>query len=877
MSRLSLTPWALAALLAVGADTPHLQDYPLLRAEALQRRAQYVDARDACKQALAYAQQSRDHAAELAALRRLSLIMEDMADPDANEIATRALQLSQSTHDQSTHALLLVDAANGHWKRGEYREAEALLDAALTDQRERVDRVGETQSLSLRARIAYKIGHYDEALAVFERVLQRHQEQHDLQAQSATQIDIGLVHLDRRSFDKAAAAFRQAGQLARRDGDFVGEFEAEIHTAINWMFQDAPQEARTVLEPLLERARRAREPSLAARAEHILANALRQAGLHHEAIGLYEQAGSAFERQGHVRESAWVLARRARSEFALGRLTDAERSLSRAAESWGPTQERRAHAWALYELGRLQKLQARPADARLTWKLALAEQQAIELPFVSLLLSDLALLEADGGDLVGALSSAEKAVAAANAVNNPEMQWSALFRRARIERKIGRNESARRSLEDSIAIIESMRHAVQPSDEARTGFMESRLAVYDEAVDLLIELGRLEAALEHSERGRARALVEMLESAPLETTTSIDELREVAHRNRMTIVEYVVGERASSVIVLEPSGRLHAHSLALSAAGLAREVAALRQTLSAAQDARPLLSKLYRELVTPIETLLPADPEQLVTIVPHQSLFLVPFACLLDDSGRYLIQSHTLSYAPALRALRLVTRRRESGKVLVVGEPSGGSPLPSARDEAVAIAQLFPAKDVTLLLGGQATEASVRNLAGEARVMHLATHGYVDDSRPLASYLGLTAGPAAAATRSASNDGRLTARELFDIHLNRPLVTLSACNSASGRITGDGVIGLTRGFLSAGASTVVASLWRVADRPAEFQMKRFYQELATSRGLVARSMRQAQLATLEALRQRKLIRTDGTAFAENPLYWAPFVVVGNAG
>ena len=111
--------------------------------------------------------------------------------------------------------------------------------------------------------------------------------------------------------------------------------------------------------------------------------------------------------------------------------------------------------------------------------------------------------------------------------------------------------------------------------------------------------------------------------------------------------------------------------------------------------------------------------------------------------------------------------------------------------------------------------------------------------------------------------------------LHAELVTLSACNTALGHISGDGVAGLSRAFLAAGTPSVLASLWRVADVAGRFQMERFYSALRSNGGDKAAALRQAQLETLRSLRAKRLRIPSGKPLPEQPIFWAPFVLINN--
>jgi CHAT domain-containing protein len=168
-------------------------------------------------------------------------------------------------------------------------------------------------------------------------------------------------------------------------------------------------------------------------------------------------------------------------------------------------------------------------------------------------------------------------------------------------------------------------------------------------------------------------------------------------------------------------------------------------------------------------------------------------------------------------------------------------------------------------------------------ILHLATHAVVRDDEPLESWLLLagaqaTPGIAASSSESAARgercDGRWTAREIASESLSARLVVLSACNTGLGRITGDGVVGLSRAFLVAGVPSLVVSLWRVSDVVASFQMEAFYRALRSAGRGPAAALREAQIATRQALREGRLRGDDGRVLPDHPALWAPFVVIG---
>ncbi len=121
--------------------------------------------------------------------------------------------------------------------------------------------------------------------------------------------------------------------------------------------------------------------------------------------------------------------------------------------------------------------------------------------------------------------------------------------------------------------------------------------------------------------------------------------------------------------------------------------------------------------------------------------------------------------------------------------------------------------------------------------------------------------PSSAGGKQEENDGLLTANEILNLRLNAELVVLSACNTGQGRITGDGVVGLSRAFISAGVPSVIVSLWAVPDAPTAKLMTMFYQNLQTNPDK-ARALRQAMLSTMKDY--------------PLPIDWAAFTLIGEA-
>jgi tetratricopeptide (TPR) repeat protein len=266
-----------------------------------------------------------------------------------------------------------------------------------------------------------------------------------------------------------------------------------------------------------------------------------------------------------------------------------------------------------------------------------------------------------------------------------------------------------------------------------------------------------------------------------------------------------------------------------------------------------VLTSLYRELIEPLEPLLkePVDPtsertvaSRKLVIVPHGLLHRVPFHALFDG-GSYLLERFEISYAPSAKVYSLCQKRFSRGldKALVLGvaDPS----IPAVAEETQAVVRHLPAAE--LLRDQQATVEALRLKVPGCGLLHLACHGMFRVDNPMFSSLKV-------------GDGWLAASDVIRLDLAGALVTLSACESGRNEVyAGDELMGLTRAFLGAGATTLVASLWLVQDETTAELMENWYEHLSEGVGR-ATALRSAQLALKDK--------------HPHPYYWAPFVLIG---
>jgi CHAT domain-containing protein/Tfp pilus assembly protein PilF len=327
--------------------------------------------------------------------------------------------------------------------------------------------------------------------------------------------------------------------------------------------------------------------------------------------------------------------------------------------------------------------------------------------------------------------------------------------------------------------------------------------------------------------GEDDALVEYtaLEDELLAFVVTRDEIS--VHRNLATIAD--INQRLHSV-------RFQIETLRYGACSIRRHLPSLTAKINSH------LAGLYQKLLAPLK--LVRGRHRLV-IVPHGALHYLPFHAL-HDGDTYLIETAEVSYAPSATTFQHCLERRNDclDRALLLGVSDERAP--GIQDEIRSLSLVF--EQSTSFIDEAATAEALRRHSSSVDVVHLACHGQFRSDNPLFSALRLA-------------DGWFTVRDAYGLKLNHALVTLSACETGANVVApGDELIGLARGFFSAGARSVLLSLWMVDDETTRRMMVDFYQGIRAGRSLSA-SIRAAQ---------RKILKE-----MPHPFFWSPFVLVGH--
>ena len=494
--------------------------------------------------------------------------------------------------------------------------------------------------------------------------------------------------------------------------------------------------------------------------------------------------------------------------------------------------------------------------------------------------------------------------------SNGEIYWLILGDRARIAEQEGQPDAAIDFYKQAVAVIELQRSTIR-TEANKIGFVANKQDIYARLIELLLRSGRTREAFEYIEHSKSRALVDLLANkqdfavpagAAKDAALALERYRTAsanalaqlpvdlseppaAQRNSMaqsvqalaavapelaslvsvtpvgldqildrllpdeTIVEYYY---AGPDLYAVTASRAGVQATRIDNRALEDRIRAFRKKLVEIDaGAIDQAKALYDTLLRPIEAFIGGGS---LLVVPHGALHYVPFAALHDGKA-FVVQRRALRYLPSASTLRYLKPMRTSvpDAILVLGNPDLGDrhyDLPMAEKEARMIAALLPGSQ--LLVRAQASESAFKKFAPDFHYLHVASHGEFNADNALQSRLVLS--------RSGEDDGSLTVTELYGLHLDADLVTLSACETGLGTIlSGDDVIGLGRGFLYAGSSNVVASLWAVDDLATLYLMKRFYVHI---KGAMPKreALRQAQIETLHEY--------------AHPYYWAAFSITG---
>lgn len=495
-------------------------------------------------------------------------------------------------------------------------------------------------------------------------------------------------------------------------------------------------------------------------------------------------------------------------------------------------------------------------------------------------------LERRAGDFEKSRQFYDEAVGLYETMQMPAKLYEAQKGRLQTYLALGQNAELEEQIFVTRKLTDDYREKILEEQE-RTSFFDTEESVYDIAVDYKFGSGEYEQAYNYAEASSSRSLLDWLQKGAkisgdkekvkiwLEESASPLMLSEIRERmpGNVQILQYSVLDD-KVLIWLVSKEKFVVVASAIRSAELSEKVENYLELLkrkddNAQSDARQLARELYGLLINPILGQL--NPAQEICLIPSKVLFSLPFAAIVSPSEKPLLVEFNIFYAPSANVFLHCTenaRQKDNPineSLLSIGNPAFDRQnfddlpdLPTAENEAREIAALYD--EPKTFFGPDATKNALKNSIKDAHIIHFAGHYVVVPEAPLSSYLLLG--------KSGKNaeDGILTNSELVDKKLPRSkLVVLSACQTGVEQYyNGEGLIGLSRTFLAAGAPLVVASAWSVDTESTAELMKRFHY-----------FRRREKMNTVAALRaaQLEMLNHPNGRFRE-PYYWAAFAAFG---
>ena len=832
-----------------------------------------------------------------------SQLMASGEHSEALDCFREVLMLFEEAGEKKSEALALNSIGGMHFTLGDPSPALANIERAHQILIEIDDRRGQAQMLNNLAFLLRNFGESQTAIDHYRKSAEILQEIGDRRLLARAINNIGFTYLSLGEPQRARAFLLESLALRRQASDKKGEGITLNNLGIAALALRNREEALAYHRGALALLREAGDRMATGNTLALLARANLTLGKPEQALPLIEEGIEIAQDLGDARNEAEAQLLKGQTELALDEPLLAMSSLEQARRRFESFDNQDGQATALAGMANAQRRLGKPSTALASVQksLEIIESLRIQVDSPHLratflasvrdayellveLLMEMHRAEPGGAFAQRALEASERAkarslldvVGSARGLSEERIDQALLDRRRVLRREL------------HAAAGRQHRLLQRPLSEERASRLQQ---------DVQAAVSNLEA-VDAAIRRQSPSYAALTRPEPI----SLAEIQEHLGDDTL-LLEYSLGSRRSYLwVVSKSSVAVHELPARRQIEDLARLAHGQLSTASNADadEASATLAALSRILLEPAAIAL---DEQRLAIVADGALHYLPFAALPDPTSNRdpLLLRHEIVYLPSFSVLnalrkRPVPAREGPPSIAVLADPvfdrhdrrvrrPGESPnrdepiadsaldraegrlrsshferLPATRLEAKAITSLLPAGSVHQLLDFDASRSAFfdQSLHGY-QILHIATHGIVDAQNPELSALVL----------SLVNDwglprqGYLRPQDLYGLELDADLVVLSGCQTALGReVRGEGLLGLTRGFMYSGVPQVVASLWLVEDRATAKMMEGFYSAVLSEKQRPAAALRSAQLSLLENAQTRR------------PFYWSSFVLQG---
>ena len=830
-----------------------LNNMALLR----QRHGQTLKAKELFQRALAIFADGDDRIQQARIITNMGTLQTELGHyDDALGAFGRSLRIAESAGDEVRQIINTLHIANTLWITGDLGEADACYERAIGLSLSSGDRKALADGLTGRALVAKSFDLNEEALSLISQALALHTETGDLMGQGIDLNDLCLLYMEMGEPREAASSCFEALEIARW---LDPKIEGMILSNLGLLHIETghPGDAVPFLQEGLEihRAANCRRG--------IILGHLRLARAFYD-LGKLTEAG---DHCGQCRQALEVISLPALAwqlHFIDGRIKEAAGLLGEALEAYTRSIEV------------IDSTDMRIGSSSQGTAIALDVEEVYEA-LVSLLMRMNATHRSAGYDIRALeVLEREKGVKIIRAFADLEI----LFARGRRgDLYVHARDLSRRAMFMEVALKRAFEAPTENQDPAVLAYLDKGLrGIKAEYTDFLETVGKQDPVL-----------ASHLRTTPLSTRALQGQMPP-----DMAILEYFVN--GPKVIIFAITGTtLKAETVTVDPGAFEEALTIvgglIRRRGGLSKEERLLFTShtgyLHDVLIDPVATSI--EGKELIGIVPDRSLHYIPFQCLIDrdekGNDQYLIEKASVFYLHNLLSSRFHMEHQGPGAgeddVVIFGIPEGS--LAGTEEEGTFLKRLFP--NAEIFLGKEASEKNAKRALGEHTLCHIGSHALLDEIHPEKSHILFAPGE--------GDDGRLTIAEIYGLSLDRsPFMTLAACQTATS-LKGDGneLVSLSDAFLSAGARSIVASLWRVDDEATEGLMKAFYRNLLEVPA--ARALRLAQIEVMGSRASPERSQTSALrdiveapqgpptrpgsrpeSFSD-PFFWAPFILIGD--
>ncbi len=867
-------------------------------AGSYQSLSNYPKAIETYNQAIALQQAAGNRFAEAETLNQLSFAYDLLGEKQkALEVLNQALNLQRATGDRAREAFTLSNIAEIYSSLGEQQQALDAYNQALTLQRTVKDRSGEAVTLNDIAQVYSSLGDYQQSIDTYSSALAIFRSIGDRLREGQTLDNIGGVYRSSGDASKALDYYNQALTSWRTQGDFFREV-ATLTGVIRAYesLKDYPKALESA-NTALTIARAQKSPFAEASALALIGRVYLASGDYQKALDASNSALKTWQQLGIRAAAAITLDNVGKTYNAQSKYPDAIASFNNALTVWRSLGNKAGEAESLYNIAISERSRNNFPQAQTQIKAAIAVVETLRTKIASkeLRATYFASVQRYYEFYTDLLMQWHKKEPRAG-FNVEALQVSDRARaRSLLEILTEANADIRKGVDPQLLAKERDLQAALDIAETRrvrvlsVNYTPAQAAAVDKQVaELLKQYQDLQAQIRTtSPQYAALTQPQALKVAQIQKLLDPDTV----------LLEYSLGEKrsylwavtANSVTSYELSPQAEIETIAKQYYQLVTDKRFGLKRQDLAQSAANLSDMLLKSVAGQI------DKKRLV-IVSDGALQYVPFAALPINDTPLLVEHEIVSLpsASTIDVLRreLIGRKPAPKTVAIIADPvftiddarvktatsappsDKNSPLqrsalqsgvnfarlPGTRKEAEQILALVPASETSQTFDFKSDRAAVTspNLS-QYRIIHFATHGILNSINPELSGVVLSL----VDEKGAPQNGFLRLNEIFNLNLPAELVVLSACQTGLGeQVRGEGVVGLTRGFMYAGAPRVVVSLWSVDDQATAELMSKFYTGMLKKGLKPAAALRAAQI---EVWKQDKW---------KSPYYWAAFGLQG---